>query len=329
MSSEAPRWVKHGLVYAPDGRMPWARHSAMTPTPILRDDGTVRVYAGFRDKRGVSRIGYVDIEPAPPFKVVAVCKAPVLDVGRPGCFDDNGVILGDILRFPDRLEMFYIGFQIAEQVKFLSFTGKAVSTDGGEHFERVSEAPVLDRTDTGLYFRAIHSVLIEDGIYRAWCGAGSEWVTIDGRTYPKYSVWYSQSRDGVHFATPDRLCIELAGDEYRIGRPRVYRQGDGYCMYFTKGDLRGNYDVGYAESPDGLAWQRRDELAGIGPSPSGWDSQMLCYPSLINAGGRALMVYNGNGMGRDGFGIAELAVSPDHPLAASSTEGRALAAQGK
>lgn len=316
MKPEAPRWVKHGLVYAPDGRMRWARHSAMTPTPVLRADGSVRVYAGFRDEAGVSRIGYVDIEPEPPFKVMAVSKAPVLDVGRPGCFDDNGVILGDIVRRGDELEMFYVGFQLAQNVKFLAFTGKAVSRNGGESFERVSAAPVLDRTDSGLYFRAIHSVIVEDGIYRAWCGAGSEWVEIGGKTYPKYRVWYTQSRDGVHFFAPDRLCIDLAGSEYRIGRPRVYRMNDGYAMYYTKGDLEGRYVVGYAESSDGLVWQRRDELAGIGPSPSGWDSQMLCYPSLIEAGGSTLMVYNGNGMGRDGFGIAELLRSPAASVAA-------------
>ncbi len=306
MRAEASRWVKHGLVYAPDGRMPWARHSAMTPTPILRADGTVRVYAGFRDERGVSRVGYVDIEPQPPYRVIAVCKEPALDIGRPGCFDDNGVILGDIVQLPDRLEMFYVGFQIVEKAKFLAFTGKAVSRDNGDHFERVSEAPVLDRTDTGLFFRAIHTIRVEAGVYRAWIGGGSGWVTIGGGIYPKYCVWYSESQDGVHFAAPDRLCIALAGNEYRIGRPRVYRREDGrYAMYFTKGDLDGNYVVGYAESSDGLCWQRRDELAGIGPSPSGWDSQMLCYPSLIQAGAHELMVYNGNGMGRDGFGIAE------------------------
>ena len=140
-------WRKQGLVFetARQGVGGWMRHSALTPTPWRLDQDTIRVYAGFRDDEGVSRIGYVDVSASDPTDVLRVSAQPALDIGRAGCFDDNGMILGDIVQAPGGLHMFYVGFQRVARAKFLAFTGLAISTDGGEHFERVQETPVLDR----------------------------------------------------------------------------------------------------------------------------------------------------------------------------------------
>jgi hypothetical protein len=81
------------------------------------------------------------------------------------------------------------------------------------------------------------------------------------------------------------------------------RDADRYRMWFSH---RGrSYRIGYAESGDGIVWQRRDEEAGIDVSPDGWDSEMIEYPCVVDAGSRRLMLYNGNGYGRTGIGLAE------------------------
>jgi hypothetical protein len=67
-----------------------------------------------------------------------------------------------------------------------------------------------------------------------------------------------------------------------------------------------SYRLGYAESPDGLTWSRRDEQVGIEPSASGWDSEMMEYPYVFEHKGRKHMLYNGNGFGESGFGYAVL-----------------------
>lgn len=80
-------------------------------------------------------------------------------------------------------------------------------------------------------------------------------------------------------------------------------------MFYTKGVKRGNhfdYLPGFAESFDGIHWVRKDHEIGITPSPRGWDSEMLCYPSLIQYEDKIYMFYNGNGMGKSGFGYAIL-----------------------
>jgi hypothetical protein len=197
------------LIYGPDGSVPWARHSALTPTPIMLEPDVIRVFAGFRDAEGVSRIGYVDVEAENPSLVRKVSSRPVLDVGTPGAFDDNGVILGDVLRAGETLRMYYVGFQKVQQVKFLAFSGLAISTDGGESFQRSSPVPVMDRDVDSLFIRAIHTVLFDNGLWKVWYASGSGWLYVGGTPYPRYNIRYTESEDGVNFHRPDRLWSQL------------------------------------------------------------------------------------------------------------------------
>lgn len=300
------KWIKKGLIYGPDGSQSWAENSALTPTPILINPNTIRVYAGFRDKQGVSRIGFVDVDANNPSIMKRISETPVLDIGEPGAFDDNGVILGDIVEYKHKLYMYYVGFQLVKKAKFLAFTGLAISLDGGDTFERFSNAPVLDRSNDEIFIRAIHSVIIEGGVWKIWYAAGDSWEWINDSPYPKYHIRYLESPDGIKLDQESALCVDVEGAEYRIGRPRVYKRQDKYLMYYTRGTTGGEYIAGYAESCDGKNWIRKDAEIGISPSTSGWDSRALCYPSLIESDGKTYMFYNGNNMGKDGFGYAVL-----------------------
>ncbi|MGE6473363.1 hypothetical protein [Serratia proteamaculans] len=101
--------------------------------------------------------------------------------------------------------------------------------------------------------------------------------------------------------------MDVEGDEYRIGRPSVYKTADGYMMFYTKGGIGGeDYFPGVAYSADGVHWQRQDETFGLALSESGFDNRHLCYPRLVTAGRRTFCFYNGNNMGSEGFGVAEL-----------------------
>ncbi|WP_454871094.1 hypothetical protein [Priestia megaterium] len=300
------RWIKKGLIYAPDGSSNWAKHTAMTPTPVLINEEIIRVYAGFRDQFGVSRIGFVDVDANNPSNVLSVSAQPVLDIGCPGMFDDNGVILGDIVRYNDKLYMYYVGFQLVQKVKFLAYTGLAISDDNGNSFSRYSDSPLLDRTNEDLYIRAIHSVLVEDDLWRGWYASGNGWEFIDGNPYPKYNIHYIESKDGIHFEKNSTLCINVKGEEYRIGRPRVIKDGKIYKMFYTYGTTNKDYLPGYAESDDGINWNRMDDKLSLSPSSTGWDSKMLCYLSIIKSKDKVYGFYNGNNMGETGFGYVEL-----------------------
>ncbi len=304
-------WTKKGLVFetARQGVGGWMRHSALTPTPYRLDDDLIRVYAGFRDADGVSRIGYVDVRADDPATIVRVSAEPVLDIGRAGCFDDNGVILGDLVDAPGGLHMFYVGFQRVARAKFLAFSGLAVSGDGGNSFRRTQETPIMDRAPGRSTIGAVHSVAYEDGRWRLWYAVGDDWETIGGQPFPRYHIRHAETADPAAIPRADHVCLRAQGSEYRIGRPRVYRFGGRYVMYFTWGNRAGEYFPGIALSDDGIAWERRDEMLGIALSASGWDSRALCYPALFRRYDKLLMFYNGNDMGVDGFGVAEADVT--------------------
>ena len=73
-------------------------------------------------------------------------------------------------------------------------------------------------------------------------------------------------------------------------------------MWFAhKGDA---YKFGYAESYDGISWERRDDFAGIIPTPNTWDSDMVEYGAVVKYEGPRFMFYNGTNYGYGGIGLA-------------------------
>ena len=75
-------------------------------------------------------------------------------------------------------------------------------------------------------------------------------------------------------------------------------------MWYSIRTRSKGYRLGYAESPDGLAWTRLDHLIGLDISKGGWDSEMISYAALFPLHGGVAMLYNGNDFGRTGFGLA-------------------------
>ena len=176
------KWEKRGLIYGPTGDVQWARNSALQPTPYLRpNQETIRVFAGFRDADGVSRVGFVDVSAENPAEILRVSKQPALDVGVPGAFDENGVVPCAVVEREGRLFLFYAGYQLGIRVKFFVFSGLAISEDGGESFRRYSQVPVCDRTDHDLFFRVIHTIMFDEGKWKAWYGAGNDFDRENGR----------------------------------------------------------------------------------------------------------------------------------------------------
>ncbi|MFX0540464.1 hypothetical protein ACEWPM_001860 [Roseovarius sp. S4756] len=302
-------WRKLGLVYCPDGSSDWARHSFMTPTPWLRNATTIRLYGGMRDDHGISRIGWVDVDASDPTRIKGRSDHPVLDLGAPGMFDDNGLILGDVLEVAeDDLRLYYVGFQLVEKAKFLAFSGVAISRDHGQSFARYQQTPILDRCPEGMFIGALHSIAkLPEGGYRAWISRGRGWQEIGGRHYPQYDCWTLVSPDGLHFDNAAaQPIIAPARNEYRIGRPRANALPDGtWELRATSDTLDKQYESFRFISHDGVTFKRTGEVELPRGAPGEWDSEMTCYPAHIQTpGGTRYLFFNGNDMGRTGVGVA-------------------------
>src|SRR5262249_55283325 len=150
------------------------------------------------------RLGYVDVDPADPTRVLAVADEPLLDVGQPGAFDENGVVPTCVVPVGDVLYLYYVGFQLGQKVRYFQFQGLAVSRDGRRSFERQQRTPVLERSDAELLNRTSGFVLRENGVFRLWYVGGSEWTVVNGKPLPVYSIKYLESPDGITWPSEGR-----------------------------------------------------------------------------------------------------------------------------
>jgi hypothetical protein len=130
------------------------------------------------------------------------------------------------------------------------------------------------------------------------------WEPTDAGPKPHYRIRHADSEDGLTWR-PGPVSIDFeAADEHAIARPCVLREEGVYRMWFSHRGTR--YRIGYAESPDGVRWRRRDAPAPPRPSGQGWDAEMVEYAAVFDFRGRRHMLYNGDGYGRTGIGHATL-----------------------
>jgi hypothetical protein len=285
-------------------------HHASLPVPDLVDEEHLRIFFAPRDGSGRARVGLLEVDPADPAAVTRLHDRPVLDLGQPGAFDDDGVMPSSIVHDGGLTYLYYIGWSQSVTVPYRLAIGLAVSEDG-INFTRAFDGPVVDRTRDEPFFTTAPCVLREAGGWRMWYVSTTRWLDIDGRPEPVYVIKYAESVDGVEWRRLNAPCIDQRSAEEAQGRPWVVRDGDVYRMWYCYRGSRGyrhdrsqSYRIGYAESADGVSWVRRDDDAGISASEQGWDSEMVAYPSVFALRGRWHLLYNGNGFGATGIGHA-------------------------
>ena len=125
------------------------------------------------------------------------------------------------------------------------------------------------------------------------------------------------SFDGLEWKKEDRDLIAPLDEGYEAqASPDVFWYGDKYHMFFCfrkTMDYRGqtgSYRLGYASSKDLLFWERDYTKIEFGPRPDSWDEDMIAYPHVFSIGDNWYMLYLGNGVGRDGFGLCKITGFP-------------------
>jgi len=299
-------WRKKGFIFNANSHSAWASTGAMIPTPIILSEKTVRVFLTFLDDDGIGRTGYVDLD-SDNLTIKKISKSPIFEIGEPGTFDENGVLTCSVTRGTDDSYYFYYsGFELGRKIRYRLLTGLAI-TDKDLNLIRKFKTPVLDRSEDELFFRGGPFCIHDNGVYRMWYVAGSEWKFIDDKQMPVYLINYIESSDGINWPDQGDICISIQhSDEYGFGRPYVIKHNGIYKMFYSIRKIGAGYRLGYAESRNGIDWTRLDEkLASLDVSEDGWDSEMIAYSAVIELKGKLLMFYNGNDFGKTGFGVAE------------------------
>ncbi|HEX5717310.1 MAG TPA: hypothetical protein VF179_14210 [Thermoanaerobaculia bacterium] len=299
-------WTPQGRLFPPTaGDLPdWLGGYGALPFAVPLGDHRCPVFFSGRDRENRSQVGACTLDLA-RLSVVdgSLTPEPLVRSGPPGAFDDSGCSMSCIVRHTGAWYLYYSGWTLGGTVPFHLAIGLAVSQDDGRTFRKLSLAPVLGRHEADPFLCASPSILIEGGVWRMWYVSAVRWEKQAGGWRHYYLIKYAESHNGIEWRRDGRIAIGFkSADEYAIGRPHVLKDGGIYRMWYcSRGD---RYRIGYAESRDGLTWERRDESAGIAPPAEGWDSEMQAYPMVFRDGRHLVMLYNGNGYGATGFGCA-------------------------
>lgn len=318
------KWEKLGVVYDPTSdpdRPSWRYDYAQGINTLFLED-RIRIYFCCRQKpdesgKTVSRITYLDVDMNDPMKVLDVSDHPIVELGKLGEFDEHGQYPFSVIRDGDIIRGFYGGVSRCESVPFNVAIGECISTDGGDHFERLGSGPVLSYSYDEPFVIASPKVRKYNGKFYMFYSAGRKWTQKDGKR-PEicYKIRMAVSDDGVcwekqHF---DLIEDKLGEYESQACGDTIYENGKYHMFFCYRGheDFRNNpehsYRIGYATSTDLIRWDRCDGVVGIDISgdPGKFDSEMVAYPHVFRAGGYTYMLYLGNQVGRYGFGLARL-----------------------
>ena len=302
-------WEKKGKIFSlNDLKIDWMESHTQVPVALLLENGDIRLYFNSR-YRGKTLPTNVELE-KDTYKIMHINDKPLLELGRPGTFDDSGVMASCVVQNCDKMYMYYIGWNQQVTVSYQNSIGLAVSTDGGKTFSKYSEGPVWGRNLVEPIFTASPWVIKLGDAWIMYYLSCEEWIQGEEKMEPVYNIKYALSDDGIVWtAPPNNICI--GGKDEAISEPCVIFDNGRYEMWYSVRktlDYRTNrnntYRIGYAESANGIVWERKDQDVGITLSEKGWDSEMMTYANVIDLGTEKVMFYNGNGFGRSGIGYA-------------------------
>ena len=301
-------WEKKGLIFKCENRSFFKSHTTR-PIPILLGD-TIRLFLSSRDKDDMPYPTFIDVSADNPSEVLYIHEKPLFELGRTGTFDDSGITPVSILVEESRRLMYYVGWKRRRYgVTIEPSIGVATINESFSEAERLFEGPILGQNPDHPLFTAAPFVVRWNHSYFMWYCSGTDWINTEHGPEMVYTIFQAVSDDGLNWKQlSGDPAIPYKFDGEVVSAPWVVKLDGKFLMWYstrgsaTKKDK--NFDIGLAESFDGISWLRKDQHAGITRSNDGWDSQMICYPAVINFLDKTYMFYSGNGSGRGGIGYA-------------------------
>ncbi len=315
-------WEKLGVVFNPETmleRPEWMVSFAQAPNVIIFEK-FVRVFFCCRpkpDAKGnfVSLCAYLDLDRHNLFKIVGFAQKPVLELGDLGDFDEFGTYPVSVIRDNNDILAVFGGWSRCESVPFNISLGMARSRNNGVSFEKYGHGPVLSHSPDEPFVVTSPKIRKYGETWYLAYTAGSRWIRAeDGRAEIIYKLRMATSKDGLSWNKLNRNLIpdKLGADEAQAC-PDIFFSNGRYHMFYCyryglnfRDDISRTYRIGYACSDDLLNRRRADEKMKFSISESGWDSEMVAYPTVFELDGQVFMLYAGNGVGKTGFGLAKL-----------------------
>ncbi|MEM0987905.1 MAG: hypothetical protein AAGK00_03445 [Pseudomonadota bacterium] len=305
MTAQPPIIRRLGRVFGAEMGPDWMVSHAAYPAPVLLSPDRLRVYLVARDAQGRGQVGFIDLDPADPLRVLAVSPEPCLGPGGLGAFDDRGISIGSVHQVGDEIRLYYMGWNKAADVPFRNAIGLAVARDRqGLRFERIFEGPLIDRSRFDPFTLSYPFVVVPSGeapwtLYYGTSRAGGT-----DEAAMQHVLTRATGTDGIDWRPTGETVVGLEPGEYGLSRPWLWQaSGRTWMLYAIR---RAEYTIGLSVQEPATGAFRRVSSDLMGPGRAQWEDRASCYPALVQAGGRTLLFYNANGYGLTGLGVAEV-----------------------
>lgn len=306
------KWRRYGKIFTPEE---YGFSYAKSPQ-ALEFRHFIRVYFSDCKKDGDKLISYVCFADfSKDFKEVMRVERQIIPDGKLGCFDEHGIFPFSPLKADGKILAYTSGWSRRVSVSVDTGIGLAQSLDNGETFQRVGDGPVLTSSLREPFLVIDGFVRKFNGLFHMWYIYGEDWKVYKPGADPDriYKIGHAVSEDGIEWRRDGKRLIEDCIEDESQALPTVAYYNGTYHMFFCwrysydfRTNNRRSYRLGYAKSKDLYSWKRCDECLNFGCSESGWDSEMLCYPNVFIMDNELFLLYNGNGFGKSGFGLAKL-----------------------
>lgn len=300
-------WKKLGQLYAPkeNGQHPKLISHAANPLPIHMAEDVYRIFFSARDNQDRSSVGAVDIDIVQR-KVINEHHHPFFEYGPLGSFYSDGVSIGNCYEVDGIRYMLFMGWQNPLGGHWRGDIGRLIVTPELS-LQLESKEPFIgsDSIDP-ISFSYPWVQARPFGGFDMWYGSTLTWNAGNGEML--HVIKHASSDVGSIWNRTGLAVPYELGKAQAFSRPTIAVNEDGdFEMWFSfRGSAEEKYRIGYAKSEDGINWILDLKRSGIDVSPSGWDSDMIEYPFVLDHNGVRYMLYNGNGYGKTGFGLAVL-----------------------
>jgi len=315
------RWTKLGQIFKTNE---WFLGKdivgySQSPQALVFDD-FIRIFfsARKRSRNGkyVSTVRFADFD-RQLRKIIRVKSESVIPDGDLGAFDEHGIFPLNVFEYDGLIYGYTGGWSRKVSVDIDMSIGLAISKDLGESFVRIGTGPVLSASLNEPFLVGDPFVKMYNDVFHMWYIFGTEWKLCPSDRKPEriYKIAHAISTDGINWIKEDGRAIisDLIGGDECQALPTVIEMSSRYHMFFCyrhafdfRKNIKRSYRMGHAVSSDLITWVRDDKDLTIEPSLDGWDSEMICYPSVFSSGDNIYLLYNGNEFGKHGFGLARL-----------------------
>lgn len=272
------------------------------PVIAIGEDYQCQIFWSPRDKENRSWIfGTTAKFEHGDLKIDWAARSPVLRPGVFGSFDSDGVSISDV--FVDergRVNLLYFGWQRLLNDGWLNGIGYAFGSLGAD-FSRASHGPLLSRDTHDPFSVAYPSFVHGDPnsiLYSSFAKFQNPRFSSEYEYVVRKASWNKQERTLEHRTN---LQIEQIEGASAYSRPTIVRVGDESVLLCS---VRGtHYSIrGWVRRGDG--WIRSKDYDGDSLCASK-STVATCYQFPFTVGNSIYLLYNGEGYGSSGFGLAK------------------------